>query len=367
MSLLDTPLGGFPLGSDPEGVWVGYQDVVLFDETTGADLEVPWADTLRFSEDAQGVVSIQVVTAETLFFSEESLVHLSETTEDTIQFSDAAPVELSVWVADTVTFSEEAHGVLALTEAVEDTVNFSDEHDWIVIAETVDTLQFSDESVVTASLIAPEITDTVQFSEEVGGGIALIAPEITDTLSFLEESLSVMTLVATWEDTLWFSEELADAHEQILVVTNLETGAVSRYVVTPALHSLAEFRGTLYLAGPDGLYAMDAAADDDGPVAWTIRTGFSALGADLLKRIQDVNVLARTQGDTTLTVISAREGDRIPWPYPLPPLARAAYRDGVIKVGKGVQSVYYQLDWAGAGPAEIDQLRLTVEPLSRRR
>jgi hypothetical protein len=137
--------------------------------------------------------------------------------------------------------------------------------------------------------------------------------------------------------------------------------------MTPVVAGLAEYRGTLYLAGPDGLYAMDATEDEDGEVVWTLRTGFSNLGNDLLKRVRDANILGRTEGNTLFKVVTARNGEKQEYAYQLPEATRDAYRDGVTKVGRGLQSVYWQFEMEGTGPAEIDQIKLAIEPLSRRR
>jgi hypothetical protein len=137
--------------------------------------------------------------------------------------------------------------------------------------------------------------------------------------------------------------------------------------MTPVVAGLAEYRGTLYLAGPDGLYAMDSDEDETGEVVWTLRTGFSNLGSDLLKRVRDANILGRTEGNTLFKVVTARNGEKQEYDYQLPEATRDAYRDGVTKVGRGLQSVYWQFEMEGTGPAEIDQIKLAIEPLSRRR
>jgi len=363
-------LGDGPLGSAPLGALADTDivDVLALSDAISSVLSaVPLADTLAFSDTLIGNLAITSVTADTLGFSDALAAHWTATTTDTLSVSDVLASDLTAApLVDTLAFGDTLTGNLAITSVTADTLGFRDEIGSCLMAVVVDTLGFSDVLTGVVSIVA-ESTDTLGFSDALSGSVAGVAPALADTLTFSDTLDGRLALVAEWVDTLGFSDTLVDTGYQVIVVTNVETGAVSTYTLAPAVSGVAAFRGKLYLAGPDGLYALDAETDDDSPVAWRIQTGFSALGTDLLKRIQDVNVMARTQGDTTLTITSARDGSRTAWPYPLPPLARSTYRDGVIKVGKGVSSVYYQLALAGAGPAEIDQLRLTVESLSRRR
>lgn len=112
---------------------------------------------------------------------------------------------------------------------------------------------------------------------------------------------------------------------------------------------------------------MDAVQDEDGDVVWVLRTGLSHFGSEALKRVTRANLLARIEGDTVFKVVSSRHGTQQERSYRLPPMTRENYRDGVVKTGRGIQSVYWEFSATGIAPAEIDQLRLDVEPLSRRR
>ena len=363
--LSDGPLGSAPLGA--LGALADIVDVLAFSDAISSVLSAaPLGDTLAFSDTLTGNLAITTATADTLGFGDAIAAHWTATTTDTLGFSDSLASAMTAALVDTLAFGDTLTGGLVISNTTTDTLGFSDEIGSCLMAVVADTLGFSDVLAGVVSIVV-ESTDTMGLSDALSGVVASVAPALGDTLAFSDTLTGNLALVAGWEDTVLFGNTLDDAVYQVIVVTNTETGAVSTYTLVPAVSGVAAFRGTLYLAGPDGLYALDATADEESPVAWRIQTGFSALGTDLLKRIQDVNVLARTQGDTTLTITSARDGSRTAWPYPLPPLARAAYRDGVIKVGKGVSSVYYQIELAGAGPAEIDQLRLTVESLSRRR
>jgi hypothetical protein len=235
---------------------------------------------------------------------------------------------------------------------------------WLVDAEEV--------GIATDALGASPISATAELvevavaSDALAGGLTVYADLLTDRALGGDALTSNLTLIGVLSDTALGGDSLVESAQTVHVM-NAETGAMSTYVFTPTLTGAAEFRGVLYLAGPEGLYALDAEQDDDGSVVWKTQTGFSDLGTDLLKRIQDVNVQARTAGNTVLEVTSDRYGAKKRHDYLVPPLTRDSYRDGIVKPGRGIQSVYYSLGLRGTGPAEIDQLRLVVTPLSRRR
>ena len=168
-------------------------------------------------------------------------------------------------------------------------------------------------------------------------------------------------------DALVMADQFVGAGGQVIAVTNIETGAVSTYVLPHEVTCVAEFRGKLYFAGPNGLYALDAEADDAEGIPWRVRTGFNNMGSHYFKRIQDVDVLAKAESPVALRVVADRVGKKETVAYTQVPLRRDAYRDGVVRVGKGIHSIYYQIAVSGLSEAEIDQLRITVAQLSRRR
>lgn len=275
----------------------------------------------------------------------------------------SATVETSEWVA----FSDSIASSLMISGVSSDTLLARDEIGYGFIKNVADALVATDSIAGTIAVYSPVLTDTVVANEVLTGPVASYAALPTDTLVGSDTLAGALTLVGVLSDTVLFGDTLADTAYQTLVVVNAETGAVSTYTMTPTVAGLAEYRGTLYLAGPQGLYAMDSTEDEEGEVVWTLRTGFSNLGSDLLKRVRDVNVQGRTEGSLTVQAITDRYGQKQEHHYLLPALTRDSYRDGVCKIGKGLSSVYWALGLQGQGPAEVDQLRVAVEPLSRRR
>lgn len=222
----------------------------------------------------------------------------------------------------------------------------------------------ADTLLLLATEYAPK-TDTATVAEALASVIAYYAP-LTDTATATGTLSSAAGLSAVLADTGLVADLLLES-TQTLYVVNADTGAVSTYAVAPVVAGLAQYHDVLYVAGPEGLYALDATTDAGTAITWTAETGFSNWGTDLLKRVLDVNLQARIQADTNLVLVTDRYGQKQSYRYRLPPLTRDSYRDGVVKPGKGIQSVYWQLVLQGENEAEIDQLRVRLEPLSRRR
>jgi hypothetical protein len=362
-------------------------DGVQVSDVIATGLDGPLTDTGIFADLIDGwvgqkdVLSDQVVVADQVI----STVSASSTTVDTVQASDVIAMGLDGPLADTgvvtdlldgeigqldgltdkVFVGEAWSAVLTASAALSDTVSAQDDVSAIVLADALDTVVVSDVLAVNEAVFAA-LEDTVFAADGLIGTVAVYAPFLADTLVVTDGLTSHLGLVGVLSDTVLYGDTLHEATQKIIVV-NADTGAVSTYTFTPTIKSVMHYQGVLYLAGPEGLYALDAVQDDDGAVVWTLRTGFSNLGTDQIKRVQDVNFQARTEGGTTFQVVSDRYGQKQEWNYRLPPLTRNSYRDGVVKVGKGIQSVYWQFAAQGVGPAEIDQLRFVVEPLSRRR
>jgi hypothetical protein len=356
-------------------------------DTLEAVYEASLADTVRAQDVSQviyaGDVSEQANVADTI----ASQILLDGTLTETVQSSDSAGVLYqkasteNVRVIDTLTdggvvyqaaltdegvAAEEWISTLSISVETVESVGATDALDSSLFAESTDTVQVAD-TLSGDSLVLSALEDSALVVDSLLGEVMVYAPALVDTVQAVETLGGALALVGILSDAVWAVDSLNEAIAQTLCVINAETGAASTYQMTPLVAGLAEYQGVLYLATADGLYAMDAMQDEDGDVVWVFRTGLSHLGSDALKRVTRANLLARIEGDTVFKVGSSRHGTKQERSYRLPPMTRENYRDGVVKTGRGDQSVYWEFSATGIAPAEIDQLRLDVEPLSRRR
>ncbi len=291
-----------------------------------------------------------------------------------------------------------------LGASIEDTAAWADSVDGVgsIVGEPLyNTVRW--EELLSANLSVSTLADVAIWADEIGYGAVItlsdtaawedvlgvagiVANSLTGTASFSDllsaySDVAVLSNVASWQDALtgvvtlsaglvdtasWVDSLIFDSYK--LAVINADTGAVSEYTITPKAEGLCQFSGVFYIASSDGLYALDADADyADDDVVWAMNTGLLNFGTDLMKRVIDINMLGSAEGATILAVTTARGGTKVESRYQLEDLTRTAPRDGVVKVGRGLQSVYWAVGARGVGPAEIDEIRVNAVQLSRRR
>lgn len=300
--------------------------------------------------------------ADSLGSTNEVLVPLA----DTIGFSDAVGVAWEISVAvDTLAISDAAGAILTLHAAAADTLSVSDSIGSLQLASAADTLAIAD--ALSSTVYSPvAASDALAFAD---AATTILFVSAYDTLSLADSASAVLTLYASAADTLSISDSASDGatNPQHVMVMNLDTGAVSEYVLPVVVTGIAQRNGTLYVATANGLYALDASDDDGVAIEWRWRTGLTHLGTDMLKRVIDVNGPGRTDGTVIAQVVTSRDGTKRSDDYQLVETTRDTHRDGVVKVGKGLSSVYWAFGERGTDFAERRELRVSAVPLSRRR
>jgi len=348
---------------------VASTDALIISEALSGDIPFVVYDEIRVNDLLSSHSRITGLLTDNISVVEDLTVLYSAIVADEVVVTDTLDDDLQFTVhsTDRIVISDLLQATMAVTGILADVVIVTDEVASYVVAESADVVIVT-ETLASSIGQAALLSDTLSVTDVLVGELTVYAPLLTDVVIWADvlTSTTDLQLAGVLSDVVLVGDTLFEAAQTVYII-NAETGAVSTYVFTPTISGMTNYQGVLYLAGPEGLYALDATEDDDGAVVWTLRTGFSDLGTDRLKRIRDVNIQARTEGDTTLQVVGARGGQKQEWNYRLPATTREGYRDGVTKVGGGITSVYYELGLQGIGPAEIDQLRIVVEPLSRRR
>lgn len=324
-------------------------------------------ETLAANDVLSGALSITSTLSDTLTITDQlSAGLIPGAFVETFTAADVlGSTSQTATLIDTVTSTDVLSGVLSMSETVTEYLTPSDSLGVIALATVTETLTPTD--VLSGNIgLGVTVTETITTSDTLTGLVALYGT-VTDSLTVSDTLTGSLALLGVFTETLTAGDTLITAQSQAVWAINAETGAVSEYRFTPTVQGVGAWRNQLYLATDTGLYALDAATDDDAAIEWAFRTGFSNLGTDALKRMLDVNVLARGSGDVVLVLVADRHGQKEERRYQLVKLTADALRDQVIKAGKGIASVYWQVGGQGIGPAEIDQLRLRIEPLSRRR
>lgn len=365
---------------------IGVDTFIAMDALTGSVWAEPLFDTIT-SQDAIIGDTYGSFNSDSVFISDApgSVLSIRQSRTDVVVVSDVLSSELSALLVDSVTLldvligSSELKGQLndsvfltenltsilgAHTEA-QDTIFITDSIAAGFIYSNIDEIILSDN--LAGYLLAHTATTDFITANEILSSSYAVYGSLTDSCVLTDGLYGTLILVGDFEDNTLIVDALIDVNQKIVVI-NADTNAVSTYTFTQTVTDLAYFNGILYLAGPGGLYTLDSTSDVDGQINWTIKTGFSNLGTESLKRVHDINVQGRTNGTIQCNVIANRSGQKQSYgPFILPSASRASYRDGVIKIGKGISSDYLQFQVTGTGQAEIDQMRLVVIPLNRRR
>lgn len=158
-----------------------------------------------------------------------------------------------------------------------------------------------------------------------------------------------------------------DSGEYVAWVMNTQSKAMSRYTNYP-FNSFLPLAGTVYGATDTGLYRLGGETDAGEPIHARIRQGMSAFGSQLKKAFPSMYLGYTASGDLRLSVVAAdpRTGERIAHAYRLRARAADSVREGRVKVGAGLQSVYFDyvienIDGADFGLDVIEFLPLRVD------
>lgn len=151
--------------------------------------------------------------------------------------------------------------------------------------------------------------------------------------------------------------------EYLAWVCNAQTRAFTSYRNFP-FNSFCEIGGRYYGATDTGIYEL--AGDDDAgePIAARIRTGLMDLGVAKLKRAESMYLGYRATGDLVLKVVTTSAGGEKneSW-YALQPRPAADLREGRVKIGKGLKSLYWGFEIANVDGADFELDSISLLPL----
>lgn len=320
-----------------------------------------WADTPALST----VSSLSV--SDSWGWAESPLVVGVLTLSDTWSWGDspASFVRLGTSLSDDWAWSDLPLPTLSLNVAVSDPWRWSDYLADAYRVSLPDTWGFSDSPTTRILLASVSAQDAWVWGETLALNVSL-AESVVDAWDWQDAPVIQLSLSTVANDVWVWQDSLATGQASVYSV-NLDTGAVSRYLLPKSILSATWHQGKLYLATSTGLYVLNGSTDDGAPIQWNFKTGMLDFGTDQLKRINDINVSCRATGDIAAKVVTDRAGTKREDSFILRRQTREATRDGVIKIGRGLVSPYWQIGLSGVGPAEISEVRAMAEPLSRRK
>lgn len=162
-----------------------------------------------------------------------------------------------------------------------------------------------------------------------------------------------------------------DDGEYVAWVINTESKAVSRYT-NYGFNSFARHQHSdkYYGAKPDGVYLLAGADDDGDAIDAVVRSGMTDFGMAAVKAIPLAYLGLTTDGQMVMRMITTSNegGEKIAHWYRLEERAAAALRETRIKIGGGLESVWWQWELVNVDGAdfEVSSIRWLPAILSRR-
>jgi hypothetical protein len=146
--------------------------------------------------------------------------------------------------------------------------------------------------------------------------------------------------------------------------TNTRLGAVTEFS-NYKFNSFARIGKDYYGAGPDGLYRLDGATDNGANINWSLRTGRHDDKVTVMKRVPQVVLGLRSNGNITVRVWS---DDNTFHDYPLPKVQTNTIHQHRVVPGKGMESRYFGVELRGVNNAtlELDSMQIDFKHLTTR-
>lgn len=199
---------------------------------------------------------------------------------------------------------------------------------------------------------------------------ATLAITLRDDLAMGAEQATSLDAIAVLRDRLDFVLQVAIDDEQYVAWTMHTTSrGATRYTNFP-FNSFMRLGGRYYGVTDTGRYLLEGDDDAGEPIAARLRLGMSAMGSRILKRMAAAYLAYSANGDLRLKVITADPvtGARSAHVYRLYAQGAASMREGRVKIGKGLQSVFWDfaIENVDGADFELDVVEILPLVLERR-
>lgn len=348
----------------------GLREGVAFSDLASASLTHALNDALAWADTAASLMSFNVAAADAFLASTSIGLVWQEILTSPIVFT-TAPQALALVLYSLTERVIAADATVSVLDALTAVLSA------IILEAAAATLQLSTSADVVA--IAPVVAAAIES----------LNTALT-TAVFADASTPQAVFIATWLDSLAASDTLSSAAKFIaaladgvaitMVVTfgaeeyfgfilNPFTETASTYVNYP-FQSFAQFNDAYYGAADTGLYVLSGDTDAGAPISAIMRTGLTALGNTMLKRVPVAYVGYTSDGQLVMKVTTTSpDGAKVQYWYGLEPRpVSGAVTNNRVKIDRGPRSTYWQFELVNVAGANftIDELALFPMVLERR-
>lgn len=193
-----------------------------------------------------------------------------------------------------------------------------------------------------AILLGGETFDRLVLRDQLPHSLVLVAA-VRDTVRLDDEAALRAEIGQRLVDSLGLVAHLRlDGGHYTAWAMNTDSRATTRYQ-NYGFNSFMRVGGREYGASDAGLYRLEGDSDDGAPIQSHIRLGMSSLGSRLVKHVPDVYLGYSASGDLLLKAVisDSATGKREANVYRLVARGAASTREGRVKLGRGLNAVYW--------------------------
>ena len=234
--------------------------------------------------------------------------------------------------------------------------------------EVAEYLAFSDESVALVNSLVEQL-DSVMLSTATDNILTIMVDETAELLAADSIELTTQLFVELLEHAdMYTLFKTNDEIAQAWVMNTEARMALSQYD-NYTFTSMTTFKGKSFGTTDSGLFELEGDTDVGNPITAQVESMMLDFGTSRMKRIRTAYMGYTSSNDLVLKVMSVDDGELFEHWYKANPVgSNAAPRTGMVEVGQGLRSRYWQFELTNVdgGDFELDVLELYPLFLGRR-
>lgn len=375
------PTGGDSTGGEGEEIYS--RNVTSgFDVTLRGDgiASLVMGDILDLSTDTFTVLIKTLVDRVNAIGSPLGILDAHASASDSMRFSSALGVIWQILAADELDLIGTAAGQPARLAAIIDTL-----HATGAVTTRLDALAVVATTLAINGMLATgwklDTIDSIGFQDALAGHLTALRA-LLDSAGFGDTTTPAMRITAVMADSIGTDEVLGTNLQAFEVLREdvlfyavirlgaseyfgwvLNEGAPSQYTNFP-FNGFVQFAGKYYGTAADGLYLLEGDDDAGTPIDVAVRTALMDFGTGKRKRIPEAYLAFAGDGTVVLkAIVTDDNGAQSEHWYTATLPAGSQMHNGRVKLGRGLDSVYWQFELTNVDGSYLDVDTLAFHPL----
>jgi len=301
-------------------------------------------------------------------FSEALEISVTDLVAETAVFHDVNVLIPSAHVEETAVFHDVlTQAITGLNTVVAETAVFSDSLQVGIVSTLAETVVFSD-VLPTFAVLSNDLQETAVFSD--AQALVTSPSSMVEELAVFDDMvISVLSAISLLEETAYFSDVTQGGGGAGAWHTHLEKFAMTRYS-NFGFQSMAVVGGVLIGITEDGVYSLDADADDGADIQASIVHDWLDGDDPRFKRPRYLYLQGTTPGQMSVRLgYHDSDGNETISPdYDTPVGSALGLANTRASLGRGIRSRYLQptLSNVGGAPFVTNDATLVVDVIARK-